>query len=105
MAQKKSKKWMCGSSRHVLGQIQWNGSGIPQLALYRHAVDLEADAPAEVDILTFAIGRQPIRCDLCDTVKLWDVDVSGLVYLFQFLTPDQVLEFSRRLQVASEKDA
>ena len=43
------KQWQC-SKGHALGVIRMNGNGIPQLMLYRHAVDLSAEQPAQVDV-------------------------------------------------------
>jgi hypothetical protein len=54
-----TKQWRCKND-HVLGVISWNGSGIPQLMLYRHAVDLSAERPAPVDVIGPVQGR--MRC-------------------------------------------
>lgn len=97
----KTKPWLCKNG-HVLGMIQWNGDGTPQLALYRHAVDLVVDDPAEVDVLGPVVGRIPVRCDQCDSVQLWDISVEALVDLFEGLDDRQVLDFSKRLLERNE---
>jgi hypothetical protein len=56
----------------VLGVIVHNGSGKPLLELYRHAVDLKAEQPAEVDVIgVLSGGMRNIRCDVCLDVQVW----------------------------------
>ena len=67
----KAKTWRC-ANEHVLGVISYNGSGKPLLELYRHAVDLKADEPAEVDVIgVLSGGMRNIRCDVCWDVRVW----------------------------------
>jgi hypothetical protein len=84
------KQWQC-KNKHALGMIQLNGGGSPQLMLYRHAVDLNADEPAEVDLMIGPlVGRMPVRCDLCDTVELWDISDQALAELILGLRPERL---------------
>lgn len=93
----KLKQWQC-RNQHVLGVISSNGSNVPQLMLYRHAVDPAAEKPAEVDLIVGeVIGRVPVRCDICDDVQLWDVSVDALVDLFLSLRDEQVVQFQARV--------
>lgn len=93
----KVKQWLC-VNKHVLGMISWNGNDSPQLMLYRHAVDLSAEKPAEVDLIVGeVIGRVPVRCDICDDVKLWDVSVDAMVELVLSLTDEQVVQLQARV--------
>jgi len=78
------KEWLCKNG-HVLGAIQWNGNGLPYLALYRHAVDMGAEHPVEVDVLGPLIGQMPVKCDVCDMVRTWD------------MTPKALAEFLRSM--------
>lgn len=67
------KQWHC-KNNHVLGVIVRNGSGKPVLELYRHAVDLKAEQPAEVDVIgVLSGGMKHIRCDVpdCGDVQVW----------------------------------
>jgi hypothetical protein len=83
------KQWHC-KNMHALGMIRLNGDGMPQLMLYRHAVDLTADQPAEVDLMIGPlVGRMPVRCDICDDVELWDITVKVLAELIITLRPEQ----------------
>ena len=69
------KRWRC-SHGHVLGQVKRNGRGIRQLLLYRHAVDMNADEPEQVDIIGEIEGTVlRIRCDVtgCDAVRTWEI--------------------------------
>lgn len=91
------KHWHC-KNKHTLGMIRLNGSGIPQLMLYRHAVDPNADEPAEVDLMIGPlVGRIPVRCDICDDVSLWDVSVDALAELIRGLRKEQFEQLQVRL--------
>ena len=87
-----TKQWLC-KNNHVLGVISWNGSGIPQLMVYRHAVDLTAERPEEVDVIGSVQGRIPVRCDVhdCNSVRLWEVSVEVMKELLLDL-PDAKFE-------------
>lgn len=75
------KQWPCRNN-HALGMIQLNGDGVPQLMLYRHAVDLTSEEPAEVDLMLGPLlGRMPVRCDICNQVELWDISDKALAEL------------------------
>jgi len=93
-----SKQWRCKNG-HILGSIQWNGSKVPYLALYRHAINEKADLPEAVDVIGPLMGRMPVTCDVegCGCVKLWDVQVDALVEIFKGLSDEQVFDFSQRL--------
>lgn len=77
------KQWQCKNG-HTLGIIQINGDGVPQLMLYRHAVDLNEERPAEVELMIGPlIGRMPVLCDAkdCGRVELWDISDKALAEL------------------------
>lgn len=88
----KSKQWRCKNG-HILGMIEWNGNGVPQLALYRKAVDHGADLPEEVDVLGSLTGRMPVRCDICESVQLWDISMEALVALSETLEEGRMRKF------------
>ena len=70
-SRREAREWRCAQA-HVLGMIIRNGSGKPLLELYRHAVDLKADEPAEVDVIgVLSGGMRNIRCDVCWDVRVW----------------------------------
>jgi len=95
------KPFLCKNKKDRLGMIAWNGDGVPQLILYRHAVNLEAEHPAEVDVIGPLEGRMPVRCDLCDEVKLWEVSVEVLLAMVDRLDQqraDQLMERLHRQQ-------
>jgi len=97
----KTKPFLCKNETHKLGMIVWNGDGIPQLLLYRHAVDADADHPADVDVIGPLTGRMPVKCDVCDEVRLWDVRVDALVQMYEWLNESQQAEVQRRLAKAA----
>lgn len=66
------KQWQCKECSAVLGQVKRNGKGIRQLLLYRNAVQLNDDAPAEVDVIGYLEGTMmDIRCSHCGAVRTW----------------------------------
>lgn len=91
------RQWHC-KNNHALGMIRLNGNGIPQLMLYRHAVDLSAEQPAEVDLMIGPlVGRMPVRCDICDDVQVWDVSVDAMVDLIRGFRIEQLEQLALRL--------
>ena len=91
------KLWKCRNN-HALGIIRLNGNRTPQLMLYRHAVDSSSEHPAEVDLMIGPlVGRMPVRCDICDTVSLWDVSVDALAELIGGLQQKQLDQLEARL--------
>jgi hypothetical protein len=66
--------------------------------LYRHAVDLKAEKPAEVDLMIGPlVGRMPVRCDICEDVRVWDVSVDAMAELLNGLNDKQRIQLQRRL--------
>ncbi len=94
------KQWRCRNN-HILGFIRWNGDDLPQLSVLRKALDMDVEQPNEVDLLGPLDGRMPIRCSICDDVKVWEISVPGLVSLFMELDAQTVFKFS---QVLLEKN-
>lgn len=84
--------WKCPNG-HVLGSIQRNGNRTPQLALYRHAIDLEVDELDEVEVIGLVLGRMPVRCDACDEVALWDISADALAELYEIAEGRRMKEF------------
>lgn len=71
MAKRVLKPWRCEQG-HILGTIQVSRDRKALLMLYRHAVDEEADYPAEIDVMGLLMGgMKDIRCDVCGMVKVW----------------------------------
>lgn len=63
--------WCCEKG-HVMGLVGRNGSGITQLLLYRHAIDLEAEEPIAPEVMAVIEGQTyDIRCDVCGAVRTW----------------------------------
>ena len=99
---KQMKQWTCRKG-HILGFVRWNGDDVPQLMVMREALDMAVDKPDEVDVLGPLDGRMPIRCSICDYVRVWSISVDSLVALFQGLDDRTVFEFSQRLLELSRK--
>lgn len=91
------KPFLCKDKKHRLGMIRWNGDGIPQLILYRRAVDLDADHPAEVDVIGTLSGSMSVRCDICNEVKPWKVSMEVLLAMADDLGSARMAEFAERL--------
>ena len=67
----KMRTWCCERG-HVMGMVGRNGSGITQLWLYRHAIDLEAEEPIAPEVMAVIEGMTyDIRCDVCEAVRTW----------------------------------
>jgi hypothetical protein len=97
------KQWHC-KNNHALGMIRLNGNRTPELMLYRHAVDLNAEQPAEVDLMIGPlVGRIPVRCDICDEVSLWDVSVDALAELIKGLRQERFDQLQSRLSKGQVK--
>jgi len=63
--------WLC-KNKHVLGQVSRNGRGIRQLALYRHAIDMEAPEPGEIEVIATVEGLViDVKCSECGAVRTW----------------------------------
>lgn len=62
--------WKCKHG-HGLGVVQQNGAKIGRLMLYRNAIDVEVQNPAEVDIIAVIDSAIDIRCDICGEVRTW----------------------------------
>lgn len=92
------KQWLC-RNKHALGMIRLNGDGVPQLMVYRHAVDYAAERPAEVDVLGPLTGTMPVHCDVegCDDWRLWDISVQALAELVLGLRQEQLEQLQARL--------
>ena len=79
--------WRCPEG-HVLGVVERNGSNVSRLLLYRQAVDLEADAPGDPEVLGVLDGiggMDSIRCSLCGGMRNWDPDREGMRRLLKKL--------------------
>jgi hypothetical protein len=86
------KLWQCKCGA-TLGLVAWNGKEIPQLMLYRHAVDLNADSPADVDTMGPLTGKMVVRCDLCEAVRVWWPSAQAMLSLLDELNVDQLRQF------------
>ena len=75
MASQEKRQWVCKNVEcgAVLGIIRWNGANVPQLMILRHAVKLTDENPAQVDVIGTLEGWMPVRCDICEHVRVWEV--------------------------------
>lgn len=86
------KKWLCKCGA-ALGAIVWNGDGVPQLLIYRHAVDMNEENPAEVEVLGPLTGRMPVQCDACGEVSVWSASAKAILGLLDGMNEKQLTEF------------
>lgn len=86
------KAFLC-KNKHKLGLIRISGDGIPQLMVYRSAVDLNAEKPAEIDVMGPLQGLMYVQCDICGDVRLWDASASSVAGLFLRMKDAQVIDF------------
>lgn len=99
---KKMKQWRCKDG-HILGYIQDNRYGLPQLILLREAMDMDAEHPNEVDLFGPLDGKISVKCSICDDVQEWQLSIESLLSLFSQLSDKDVFEFSQRLAELSKK--
>lgn len=81
--QKIERPWKCKNG-HVLGQLErvrGVKNGVPyratRLNVFRHAIDLGAEMPAEVDVMMVLpaySGTPGIVCDVCGVRRPWDIN-------------------------------
>jgi len=93
------KQWRC-KNNHILGVIFTDGGDIPRLMVYRHAIDMEAETPAEVDLVIGPLwGNMPVACDVpgCGDVKPWEISMEALSALLLRLRPEQMEQLQARL--------
>lgn len=79
-------QWKCKHG-HVMGgveeRVRMDGPMGPyhvdRLLLFRHAIDLQSDSPADVDVVGPVIGDAgPFRCDICGKTRTWESGEVGL---------------------------
>lgn len=89
------KPWKCKGG-HWLGQIKNKGHGFAQLILFRHAIDMEAEIPAEQDVMGILEGRMMnIECDVpgCGRVREW---IPGKAEIEQIINHEREMEGGAR---------
>ena len=90
-------QWRCKDG-HVLGLVVKNGADVPQLLLYRNAIDTTAETPAEVDVMLGPVtGSMLVKCDLCGDKKPWMISVNSLLDLEETMPTNLLFEFWRKL--------
>ncbi len=68
--------WKCGND-HILGMVVFSARGVSVLELYRNAVDMTMETPAEVEVMGVLKGMMMnIRCDVpgCGCIRTWAED-------------------------------
>ena len=66
------KPWKCKTG-HVLGQVRWKGHGDSQLILFREAIDLDMEQPAEQEVAGVVEGYVTLTwsCSICRNERTW----------------------------------
>ena len=62
--------WKCKNG-HGLGLVQQAGNKAAQLMLYRNAIDMEVQNPAQVDVIAVIESAVDIRCSICEDMRTW----------------------------------
>jgi hypothetical protein len=85
-----TKSWKCGNG-HQLGQVvrvEVNNNGrkhyVTRLNLYRHAIDMQAETPEEVDVIAVLEGTTlNVRCDVpgCGASRAWFIGQEAMEHL------------------------
>jgi len=95
-------KWRCRND-HILGVIRRNGNGVAQLMLLRHAIDMDSENPEIVDVIGPLMGNVPVRCEICDDVKIWDVGLNTLAELIRQLSREEKEQLQALLLIGHVK--
>lgn len=91
---KEPRYWKCRQCGAALGLISANGDGVTQLLVYRRAVYLTDETPAEVDVLGPLVGRMPIKCDHCEQVSVWRPAPEAVLSLLEAMGVEQIRQFT-----------
>lgn len=93
-----SRQWRCENG-HILGTIEFNGNKIPYLALFRHAIDENADIPEAVDVIGPVMGQMPVTCDVdgCGDVRVWKIKPAVLAEFLKTANRGERDEIEARL--------
>ena len=86
----RTRQWRCGHG-HILGYIERvrvveRGRELHEtrLNVLRHAVDPDADDPAQVDVLAVIVGTTlDVTCDVCGCTKSWFIGEEAMARLLE----------------------
>jgi len=99
-----AKSWTGDKNhKHVLGMIRYNGEGIPQLALYRHAIDENAEHLEDVDVIGVLEGRMPIICGVCGEIFVWEISEQVLESMLARMNGQKLMGVIMRMKARNEK--
>ncbi len=92
---KNAKPWVCKNG-HCLGQtgrieVKKNGRKyhVTRLNLFRHAIDMQAETPEEIEIVAVLEGTVPVvRCDVpgCGEMRTWFIGEEAIEHLLESRT-------------------
>lgn len=81
--------WRCKNG-HGLGVVRGDKKG-GVLMKYRHAVDLTAEQPVEVDVdAVVEFGMISVRCDICGETRVWAPNQAAYERLMSHYTRQRV---------------
>lgn len=74
--------WKCQDG-HMMGQVRRKGHGESQLYLFREAIDLQDEHPAEQDVVAVMEGyvSVTVACSICGQNRVWVPGEEALVRL------------------------
>ena len=73
------------------------------MMVYRHAVDLGVEHPAEVDVMGPLMGKMPVQCDICGDVRVWAASAAAVAELVLGLNDGQMVEMTRNVLERSRR--
>lgn len=91
----KVKPLFCSNKHHV-GEIHWNGDDVPQIMIYRQAIDCESAVP-ENEMIGPVIGQARIKCSLCQEERVWGVSIEVALYLIDTMSLAMRFDFWGKL--------
>lgn len=91
----KGKILLCENS-HQVGEIRWNGDDVPQIMIYRKAVEPGVEV-ADEEMLGPVLGQARVPCSICGKTRVWGVSIPVAIYLIESMPNNMLFDFWQEL--------
>jgi hypothetical protein len=98
----KVKPLLC-KSHHCLGEIHWNGNDVPEIFIYREAVNAGDELPSEM--IGPVLGQAELPCSICEDVRVWGVSIPVAIYLIESMPANMLFDFWQKLLMRAKVHA
>ena len=90
------KKPLLCDEKHRVGEIRWNGDDVPQIMIYRNAVDGDS-VVTEDEMIGPVIGQAEFKCSICKQKRIWGVSIETALYLIDTMPFNMRFDFWGKL--------